>query len=118
MGGYFRSHPLANTGREGWGTQGRGWSHTRFQPLERQQVRLRRSRQRAASVAAAFADLARSGDRPGAPRVHLLAVSAWRNVARGAHRASRLRTELSADGRYYRATSRAASGREVVFWDD
>ena len=65
----------------------RGWVHPRLQPAERQQVRIRRQRQRAAPVAAALADLARSRDRPGTARVHLLALSARRNVARGDDRA-------------------------------
>ena len=77
--------------------RGRRQGGSRLQPAERQQVRLRRQGQRAAPVVAALADMARSRNRPGTARVHLLALSAWRNMARGNDRASGLRAELSAD---------------------
>ena len=53
---------------------GRPW----LQPAERQQVRLRCQGQRIAPLVAALADLARPRNRSGTPRVHLLALSAWR----------------------------------------
>ncbi len=69
-------------------------------------------RQRAAPYAAALAHVARSRRRPRASALQLCALSAWRRLEAGAHRASRIRLQLqtqrNAGGSAHRRDGRAA----------